>query len=307
MEWRGRDDPYSDSIQTLLQRRIVEFLRRYLGLKKAVTAILLVFILWLVVIGISEIFNIATGYKALFLSKSSAEQEEYLPKSSPLSTPIEKRTPMSDVRGLKSVDRPCQGESFDVIQQLDDVWGKERPFPADPDDPDVISASGSANFQVAKKYSFPCKAPFTAKLSFIPLKERSIGVFVEFEDVFKVLVGDGDRLTWKIEENSGNRKQPWLIRLREKMKNGPISLNKEATLILDAKPSLNGLDLKITFSYIPEGKSDRVFEYETSAVKASVTDLINSPARTFRIGLNDFRYKGSGSEIRFGAFSVKGL
>lgn len=225
----------------------------------------------------------------------------------PVSTPQPEppKTPLQNVRGLTSYTNPCQGESFEVIQQLDDVWGKEKPFSADVNDPSVISASESANSQVAKKYPYPCKPPWEVKLSFVPLKEQSIGVFIEYEDVFKVLLGDGDRQTWKIEKNDLGRKGPWAEFLKEKLVNGKISMNKEVTIIISSKQKRNSLDLDIKFRYVPEGKNDYIREERLVNIEAKATDLVGVPARPFRVGLNDSRFRGTGSEIQFGTFSIK--
>ncbi|MBI2596765.1 hypothetical protein HYW41_01290 [Candidatus Daviesbacteria bacterium] len=215
------------------------------------------------------------------------------------------KTPLQNVRGLNSYTKACQGESFDVILQLDDVWGKEKPFQVDPDDPRIISASESANAQVAKKYPYPCRPPWEVKLSFVPLKEQSIGVFIEYEDVFKVLLGDGDRQTWKIEKNDSARKSPWTEFIKEKLVNGKISVSKEVTIIISSNQKGNGLDLNIQFRYVPEGKNDYIWEERLVYIEAKATDLVGVPARPFRVGLNDSRFKGAGSEIRFGIFSIK--
>lgn len=228
-----------------------------------------------------------------------------IPVSTPLPEPPTTPPPPQNVRGLSSYTNPCQGESFEVIQQLDDVWGKEKPFSADVNDPSVISASESANSQVAKKYPYPCKPPWEVKLSFVPLKEQSIGVFIEYEDVFKVLLGDGDRQTWKIEKNDFGRKGPWAEFLKEKLFNGKISINKEVTIIISSKQKGNSLDLDIKFRYVPEGKDDYIWEERLVNVEAKATDLVGVSARPFRVGLNDSRFRGTGSEIQFGTFSIK--
>ena len=65
--------------------------------------------------------------------------------------------------------------------------------------------------------------------------------------------------------------------------------------------------IDIKFRYVPEGTNDYIWEERKINVEAKATDLVGVPARPFRIGLNDSRYKGTGSEIQFGIFSIKEL
>jgi len=67
------------------------------------------------------------------------------------------------------------------------------------------------------------------------------------------------------------------------------------------------LYIDIKFRYVPEGTNDYIWEERKINVEAKATDLVGVPARPFRIGLNDSRYKGTGSEIQFGIFSIKEL
>lgn len=280
----------------------LDFIGRLFGYKVKIAVILIITLVLL-----------ALAVTAFFLS-IGANWKTLKGDNSPILTPtpvdklnIQPSTPLQDIRGLTSYDKPCNGEPFEVVTQLDDVWGNEKPFPADKTDPNVISASGSANAQVTKRYPYSCKPPWEIKLLFVPLKERSIGVFIEYEDVFKIVLGDGDRQTWKIEKNDSGRKNPWTEILKEKLTNGKISINKEVTINIVSKQIGNNLELDISFRYVPEGKNDYIWEERKVNFEAKATDLVGLPARPIRVGLNDSRYRGAGSEIQFGIFSIKEL
>lgn len=283
----------------------LNFIEKKFGHKIAVAIIVAITLVILGICAIAFFLSMAANWKTL-----SSDEPKQAPF--PIPAPFDKqgnsrKTPMQDVKGLESYSNPCNGELFDVVTQLDDVWGNEKPFPADKTDPNVISASGSANAQVTKRYPYSCKPPWEIKLLFVPLKEQSIGVFIEYEDVFKIILGDGDRQTWKIEKNDSGRKNPWTEVIKEKLTNGKISVNKEVTVNIVSKQIGNNLELSISFRYVPEGKNDYIWEERKVNFEAKATDLVGLPARPIRIGLNDSRYRGAGSEIQFGIFSIKEL
>lgn len=289
-------------LEKVLVKKPLNFIGRVFG-QKAKTKVY-------IIIGLVAVFLLATSFLVELwanLKALTVEPPKTVASSTfdPSPSPELPKTPLQNLRGLNSFDKPCKGEPFEIIEQLDDVWGKEKPYPADADDPSVISASESANSQVAKRYPYACKLPWEVRFSFVPLKEQSIGVFIEYEDVFKILLGDGDRQTWKIEKNDLGRKAPWTEVLKEKLVRGKISVNKEVTVVLTAKQKGNGLELNLKLRYVPEGTNDYIWEERTINVEAKATDLVGIPSRPFRIGLNDSRFKGSGSEIQFGIFSIK--
>ncbi len=222
----------------------------------------------------------------------------------PLSPEI--KTPLRDGNVLGVGASPCLGKEFDIIQDLDDVHGGEIPIHPDLSDPSIISASDAANFQVTKKYPFECKPPWTAQFSFTPLGEKSIGVFFEYENVFKVLIGDGDFVTWTLHKNDSGTRGKWTEVSKEKFKNGKLSLKKEVTVYITISKIEGSLlygELKV--SYVPLGKSNYEWESHNFILQPLAVDIASNPSREFRIGLNDYRYKGLGSTIKMGFFSVR--
>lgn len=304
---KGKADGIREG-KKILERVFVEyplkFIEKSFGVGTKVKIILIIGVIISLIIASSFFVSFGANLKAL---TAEIPKNTPIPQITPNPSSEQPKTPLQNVKGLNSEDKPCVGKIFEVIQELDDVLGKEQPFIVDVNDRSTISASGSANSQVTKRYPFTCKPPWEVRLSFAPLKEQSIGVFIEYEDVFKILLGDGDRQTWKIEKNDLGRKTSWSIAFKEKLVNGKISLNKEVTIIISAKPKGNSLDLNIKFRYTPEGKNDYIWEERLVNIEAKATDLIGVPARAIRVGLNDSRYKGVGSEIQFGSFSIKEL
>lgn len=291
-------------LEKVLVKKPLNFVGRVFGQRAKTKVYIIIGLVASFLLGASFLVALGANWKTLTAESPKTTVPPEVDSSPPPELP---KTPLQNLRGLNSYDKPCKGEPFEVIQQLDDVWGKEKPYPADINDPSVISASESANSQVAKRYPYACKLPWEVKLSFVPLKEQSIGVFIEYEDVFKILLGDGDRQTWKIEKNDSGRKAPWTEILKEKLMRGKISVNKEVTVMLTAKQKGNGVALNFKLRYVPEGTNDYIWEERTINIEAKATDLVGIPSRPFRIGLNDSRYKGGGSEIQFGIFSIKEL
>lgn len=291
-------------LEKVLIQRPLKIIERKFGNKLKDAVIIAATVALLIAGGAVFLLSIGADWKT-WNSGDSSKQIVSTEPSPPNQKDELKKTPLQDVKGLNSFDRACRGDPLEVIQQLDDVSGKEKPFSADNNDPSIVSASESANSQVTKRYSFACKVPWELKLSFVPLKTQSVGVFVEYEDVFKILLGDGDRQTWKLEKNDLGRKSPWTEVLKEKLINGKISVNREVTLIILSKQKGNNLELNIKIRYMPEGKNDYIWEERIVNFEAKATDLVGIPTRPFRIGINDSRYKGSGSEIQFGIFSIR--
>lgn len=217
--------------------------------------------------------------------------------------------PLKEAQLSQENIQPCKGKKFNIIQDLDNVQGKEIPFQVDPVDPSVVSASGSANFQVTKRYPFLCDPPWVATFSFTPKKEFSVGVFFEYEDVFKITIGDGDRLTWLLQKNDqGSRRKDWTEVSKEKLVKGKIAIDREVTgEVTMQKIEGNQITLKLKLRYQPENSSTYEWVEYIKSFKPEAADLIGNPARSVRIGLNDSRFKGEGTEVKFGYFSIREL
>ena len=230
-------------------------------------------------------------------------------KSKPSSTEAEtQKSPLERERVLSISESPCEGMSVDITQEFGDVSGKEKLVKTDEDDPTVVSAPREGNYQGVKRYPFECSLPWIATFSGIPRKESSIGIFLEFEEVFKILIGDGDRINWKVEKNDQGRKGVWTEVIREKLTNGKISVDRQMTIVIEA--GLVGRAVKLLFkiNYVPEGEENYIWEkHEDIRFQPKAINLETNPSQKFRIGINDWRFKGQGSEVKLGTFSVKEL
>lgn len=208
------------------------------------------------------------------------------------------------------LEAPCYGIPISITEEIFmDVPGKEKWIPSDENDLTVISAPENVQFQGTKRYPFECQLPWIATISATPRKPESIGLFLEFEETIKIIIGDGDRITWKVEKNDNGRREEWTRVKKEKLTNGKISVDKQFTVVI--KTSRNGkytVDLELSINYIPEGKTDYIWEaHVINNVRPKALNLDVNASHKFRIGINDWRFKGKGSELKLGTFSVKTL
>lgn len=228
-------------------------------------------------------------------------------KGEPVAVPeAVQQTPLDDARILGISEKPCSGLSINIMQEMSAVPG-EKPYQADSLDLSVVSASDSAKYQVAKRYPFSCKPPWVATFTFIPLKTQSIGVFFEYEDIFKFLIGNGDRITWVLQKNDqGSRKIDWTEFAKQKLDKGNIATNKEVTIVINLlKIEGNFVVLHIKIRYFPENSNSYEWVEFDERFNPSSIDLSADPTRSFRIGINESWFKGTGSEIKFNTFNVK--
>jgi hypothetical protein len=151
--------------------------------------------------------------------------------------------------------------------------------------------------------------PWVATVSATPRKSESIGLFVEYEGVVKIIVGDGDRATWKVERNDNGRKEEWTRVGKQKWANGKISIDKEFTVSIKALRNRKyDISLELSLNYIPEGNKEYIWEsYKIDNIHPEALNLDVNTSHKFRIGINDWRFKGKGSELKLGNFSVKTL
>lgn len=202
------------------------------------------------------------------------------------------------------VENKCRGAQFDIYSEdYFERVGNERFF----EEEIGVSAKETEYFQASNKSKWACKIPFIAQVVAIPLSGQSFGLFFEYEDVFRVLVGDGDRVTLKVEQNKlDDRKRKWqpvpdkYNKERQKLKN-PIEDGEEVTLIVKAKESEGNIVLHIDV-YHSKYQSVEKFDYVFSP---NAINIQAPQQRNFRIGLNDFRFEGTGSIIDLKTLSVE--
>lgn len=235
-------------------------------------------------------------------SPFSSTSPQFSPK------PMVSQTPLDEERIKGIVAHPCDGLLVEIISEFKEVEGSEKLIYTDDNDHTVVAAPDSGTFQGVKRYQFDCSLPWIATFSAIPRKEESIGIFLEFEEVFRIIIGDGDRISWKIEKNDSGRKEKWTEVTRRKLSYGKITPNKQITVTLEASYKAGFIYLIFKINYLPEGELNYGWlEYKDILFQPLAINLENSfnQSQKFRIGINDSRFKGRGSEIKFGKFSVK--
>ena len=212
-------------------------------------------------------------------------------------------------RVKKISETPCNDIPVSIVEDFVDVQGKEKWVLPDEKDLTVISAPDNGQFQGTKRYPFECELSWIATISATPRKPGSIGLFVEYEDVIKVIIGDGDRTTWKVEKNDNGRREEWKQVNKQKLDNGKISTDKQFTVIIKAlRNGKHAIDLELSLNYVPEDKTGYVWEFhKINNVSPKALNLDVNPFHKFRVGVNDWRFKGKGSELKLGNFSVKTL
>lgn len=225
------------------------------------------------------------------------------PSSSPL--PVLSDEAESEIErklNEERVKQKCEGAQFDILKELD-IIGNERFFKEE----NGVSVRETENYQASVKTHWGCKMPFFAQVVAIPVSGPSFGLFFEYENVFKVIVGDGDRITLKVEQNKlGERKMDWTpVRdekghERQKLGN-PIEDGEEVTLVVKAKEKEGWVLLRVEI-YHSRFQSVEIFDY--SFLPNAVNNKTGQK-RALRIGINDFRYKGEGSIIDLKILSIE--
>ncbi len=219
---------------------------------------------------------------------------------------VESPTPAPVLRDDFSLDRvnnKCRGAVFDILGGDLIPVGGERFYTED----QGYSTKSTKNYQAAKETKWPCSLPFSATVVSIPISGPSFGLYVEYLDMFKVLIGDGDRKTIRVEENKWNsRKDSWpQIRDLENNKRptlvNPIEDGEEVTLTIKAK-AINGKILLHIDVFHSKFQSHEPFDFEI--VPNGVNFQTDQP-RPFRVGINDSRYKGYGSILDLKTLSIK--
>ncbi|MBI2039571.1 hypothetical protein HYT18_00685 [Candidatus Microgenomates bacterium] len=307
------DDVWSKSWDFIgnFPRTISTWIERKTGRKVAFIFVFLIILIACLIIFFIKAGDLIDGVNSVkSLVSMGISNQTPLPINEPEISPssMASQTPLDEERVKGIVARPCEGIPVEIILEFNDVEGKEKFVYPDPHDLSVVAAPESDTFQAAKRYQFDCSLPWIATFSAIPRKNQSIGIFLEFEEVFRILIGDGDRLTWKVEKNDSGRKEKWAEVTRRKLGDANVTLDKQITVTLEATYKAGFIYLVFKMNYLPEGEVNyRWVEYKDILFKPLAINLEDSfnQAQKFRIGINDYRFKGKGSEVKFGKFSVK--
>jgi len=223
----------------------------------------------------------------------SLVDQGFTPTPAPDTTenPIQKR--MDDER----VDSRCKGGTFYPILDFD-IVGEELFNYIDKQE-QTISVEGLEKYQAEVRTQWECPMPFKVVLRFKSLGDESVGVFIEYQDIFKFIIGDGDKRTLRLKENDTGLRTDWRQVFEERL-DFDIKKNEETILTLYAKEEGDEIVVKIIVQYASNEKPQ---EYLARFNPSKVITNSNQQ-RKFRLGINDWRYKGLGSKIQFDIFSV---
>lgn len=192
----------------------------------------------------------------------------------------------------------CAGARFDIISDLSSVGGENFIFP-DASDNHVASPAGNL-FQGSQKTSWECNLPLIATISATPEKVKSIGLFTEFENVFRVVVGDGDRRSIKIEKNDSGDRGAWTVVYRKYIEE--LQINREITLTIKAKTEDSKIHLWVGLSQ--PGLKEPIILDEIPYFSPQGISVDEHTSEKVRIGINDSFYKNQGTWVRLGTLSI---
>ena len=231
----------------------------------------------------------------------SQTERSDIPKA-PTQTPEPTKVPLEEERIKIIAEHPCEGYLVDILQDLDDALGVEKLIAREGK---IVSVPNTKPFQGSKIYPFACRANWIAKLTFTPKSNETVGVFLEWESVFKLLIGDGSMSSWLLEKNDQGRTQSLSRVERGDLSKGPISTDNEVTLTVIVTQEEKWINLSFKLDYVPLGKKDHEYtEVKNLRFKPDGINLLENPFQKFRIGLNDVQHMGTQSAVILNTFSV---
>lgn len=216
---------------------------------------------------------------------------EDLPQQNSIENPLERRIYDEKYSAL------CEGAEFDIVDELTEVGGERFIFPLKEDD-HVASVSGELLYQGSYKTLWECSPPYIVKVEAVSISGPSVGLFLESENVYKITVGDGDRINLKIQRNDLGYRGEWETLLRDKLTE-PIAEKEKVKLEIEEVLVGEWVELSIRVSHSGKDAPD-----EFSARFIPHPGIEGDSSRGFRVGINDSRYKGEGSLVRLETLSI---
>jgi hypothetical protein len=264
------------------------------------------FLIWLIIILVIVAFIIAffNDIRDIIIKPSKTEITEIV------STP--KNVPEAKVQS--AMETPCTAKNnFE-----ESIWEKKDSFRilgrlGDTGEPEFYGAKTEEPFQSQMIYPFDCILPLTATVSAISKSKKSIGLQFEYDGVFQVIVGDGDKraIRYKV-DTSGTRKFGW-----EYVKNGDkilthwlpdndnIKTDSQIDFSVSIRPEGDQIILKCSINYFSEKeKKYKPFDFDPVSFKVESFNPNSSIGRKIRVGINDEKFMGNQAAIKFLQFSL---
>lgn len=191
----------------------------------------------------------------------------------------------------------CSGAAFNIIDELSEVGGERFVHPI-PEDNNVVQVDINDLFQGSLKTLWGCNLPFSVRVKTIPISGQSLGLFIEIENLFKLILGDGDKISLKLERNDSGYRGAWKEISKEKLFS---KIEDKKPLILVMSTSFSGEWISVTVEVYHSGKElPETFNWE---FVPPTLDLLGR-AYPIRVGLNDYRFKGEGSVVRLETLTI---
>jgi len=217
----------------------------------------------------------------------------------PPAVPVGDDNPIHKRINDEKANERCNGAEFNILDgTLEPVGGERFTFE---EEEDAVSVRETSGYQAVVRTPWGCKFPLEAKIRVYPVSGSSLGLIFEYENVFKTLVGDGDRKTVRVQQNKWNIRGDWPeVELKSNKLSFPIEDGEEIFITVKGKVVDGIVHVVLEVKHSKFQSSDTF----TASFIPTGTNLNVDQSRKFRIGINDSFYKGKASIIKMDTFSV---
>lgn len=191
----------------------------------------------------------------------------------------------------------CDGAVLSIVDDLVEVGGERFNHPVS-EDYYVVEVQKNKLYQGSYKTLWECNLPYSLKTIMIPISSESLGFFIEVENLYRLIIGDGDMRYIKLERNDSGHRGSWGKVFREKLLS-EIESKKTVTVILGTEISDGWVNVDIEIYHSARATAD---VYSARFMPLTLNPLEKNYA--VRVGVNDFRYKGEGSLVRLETLSI---
>lgn len=221
------------------------------------------------------------------------------------------------VIAMQTATTPCNtSNNFEPT-----IWKKTDSFRVatrnqDTGEPEYLAAKTEPPYQSQMIYPFACPLPFITIISVKIKSKGSIGLHYEYDGVFQVILGDGDRRAIRYKRDTeGTRKSGWEY-IRQEPKEGgkiithwlprEIEVGSQVDLTIKAEAEQDSLKITVSVDYKAEESNKYKgvgFDPVIFSVKSFNTQ--KNIGKFSRVGINDEKFKGQQSQVSFLRFSIK--
>jgi len=271
--------------------------------------------IWLIFLVPSALIAVGIGNVVLDRFFSKEVPPKIIERTSPQNIP--------EAKVQSTMQTPCITQNnFE-----DSIWEKKDSFRilsryGDTGEPEFYGAKQEHPYQSQTIYPFDCPLPLVATISVISKGEKSIGLQFEYEGVFQVILGDGDRRAIRYKRDTeGTRIRGWeYVREAYKIKDKEaerilthwlpnqdnIKINSQIDFTISAMPREGQVEVTCTLKYYSEKEDKYVepIEFGPVVFKVESFNPASDAGRHIRVGINDEKFEGSQAAIKFLHFSL---